>query len=89
VSAKDHTRGSPLATTTLVPYGDFASAACGETYRTVKKIQKAMGTRLSRHDGLRPRPHRAGGDRHRAAPGPRGRSIAWSGSPLFPMTAPI
>ena len=46
VSAKDHSRGSPLATTTLVAYGDFASPACGETYSTVKKIQKAMGTRL-------------------------------------------
>jgi protein-disulfide isomerase len=46
VSAKDHSRGSPLATTTLVAYGDFASPACAKTYRTVKKIQKAMGTRL-------------------------------------------
>ena len=46
VSAKDHSRGSPLATTTLVAYGDFASPACGETYSTVKKIQKALGTRL-------------------------------------------
>ena len=46
VSAKDHSRGSPLATTTLVAYGDFASPACGQTYSTVKKIQKAMGTRL-------------------------------------------
>jgi protein-disulfide isomerase len=46
VSAKDHSRGSPLATTTLVAYGDFASPACAETYSTVRKIQKAMGTRL-------------------------------------------
>ena len=46
MSAKDHARGSPLATTTLVAYGDFASPACGETYRTVREIQKAMGTRL-------------------------------------------
>ncbi len=46
VTAKDHARGSPLATTTLVAYGDFASPACAHTYRTVKKIQKAMGTRL-------------------------------------------
>jgi protein-disulfide isomerase len=46
VSAKDHSRGSPLATTTLVAYGDFASPDCAKTYRTVKKIQKSMGTRL-------------------------------------------
>ena len=46
MSAKDHSRGSPLATTTLVAYGDFASPACGETYSAVKKIQKALGPRL-------------------------------------------
>jgi protein-disulfide isomerase len=46
VSARDHARGSPLAKTTLVAYGDFASPACAQTYRTVKKIQKEMGTRL-------------------------------------------
>jgi protein-disulfide isomerase len=46
VSARDHSRGSPLARTTLVAYGDFASPACAQTYRTVKKIQKKMGTRL-------------------------------------------
>jgi formate-nitrite transporter family protein len=46
VSVQDHARGSPLAKTTLVAYGDFASPACAQTYRTVKKIQKEMGTRL-------------------------------------------
>ena len=46
VSARDHSRGSPLARTTLVAYGDFASPACAQTYRTVKKIQKKMGTNL-------------------------------------------
>ena len=46
VSARDHSRGSPLAGTTLVAYGDFASPACAQTYRTVKKIQKEMGPRL-------------------------------------------
>jgi protein-disulfide isomerase len=45
-SARDHSRGSPLAKTTLVAYGDFASPACAQTYRTVKKIQKVMGPRL-------------------------------------------
>jgi protein-disulfide isomerase len=46
VSARDHSRGSPLAKTTLVAYSDFASPACTQTYRTVKKIQKEMGPRL-------------------------------------------
>jgi protein-disulfide isomerase len=46
VSARDHTRGSPLAKTTLVAYGDFASPACFQTYRTVKKIQNKMGSTL-------------------------------------------
>jgi protein-disulfide isomerase len=46
VSARDHSRGSPLAKTTLVAYGDFASPTCVQTYRTVKKIQKKMGRRL-------------------------------------------
>ena len=46
VSVQDHARGSPLAKTTLVAYGDFASPECAQTYRTVKKIQKEMGMRL-------------------------------------------
>ena len=46
VSARDHARGSPLAKTTLVAYGDFASPACAQTYRAVQKIQKEMGSRL-------------------------------------------
>ncbi len=46
VSDDDHSRGSPMARTTLVAYGDFASPACAQTYRTVKKIQRRMGTRL-------------------------------------------
>ncbi len=46
VSSTDHARGSPLAKTTLVAYGDFASPACAQTYRAVKEIQKEMGPRL-------------------------------------------
>ena len=46
VSIDDHSRGSPLAQTTLVAYGDFASPSCAQTYRTVKKIQRKMGNRL-------------------------------------------
>ncbi len=46
VSPRDHSRGSPLARITLVAYGDFASPACAQTYRTIKKIQKKMGSEL-------------------------------------------
>ena len=46
VSPADHVRGSPFAKVTLVGYGDFACPDCAKTYRTVKTIQKKMGTRL-------------------------------------------
>jgi protein-disulfide isomerase len=46
VSPVDHVRGSPLAKVTLVGYGDFSNPDCMRTYRTVKKIQKKMGSRL-------------------------------------------
>jgi protein-disulfide isomerase len=46
VSRTDHVRGSPMATVTLIGYGDFANPACAATYRAVKKIQKKMGSRI-------------------------------------------
>jgi protein-disulfide isomerase len=46
VSSKDHVRGSPLARVTLVGYGDFTCPDCAKSYRTVKKIQAEMGSRL-------------------------------------------
>jgi protein-disulfide isomerase len=46
VSSKDHVRGSPLASVTLVGYGDFTCRECAKSYRTVKKIQAKMGSRL-------------------------------------------
>lgn len=46
VSPADHVRGSPLAKVTLIGYGDFSNPDCTRTYRTVKKIQKKMGSRL-------------------------------------------
>ena len=46
VSATDHVRGSPLAKVTLISYGNFSNPDCTRTYRTVKKIQKEMGSRL-------------------------------------------
>ena len=46
VSSKDHVRGSPQAKVTLVGYGDFTCPDCARSYRTVKKIQAEMGSRL-------------------------------------------
>jgi protein-disulfide isomerase len=46
VSSQDHVRGSPLAKVTLVGYGDFTCPDCAKAYRTVKKIQAEMGSRL-------------------------------------------
>ena len=46
VSPADHVRGSPLAKVTLIGYGDFSNPDCTRTYRTVKKIQKKMGSRM-------------------------------------------
>ena len=46
VSRTDHVRGSPLATVTLIGYGDFGNPACADTYLAVKKIQKKMGARI-------------------------------------------
>lgn len=46
VSSKDHVRGSPMAKVTLVGYGDFTCPDCAKSYRTVKKIQGEMGSRL-------------------------------------------
>ena len=46
VSSKDHVQGSPFARVTLVGYGDFTCPDCAKSYRTVKKIQAKMGSRL-------------------------------------------
>ena len=46
VSSRDHVRGSPQAKVTLVGYGDFTCRECARSYRTVKKIQAEMGSRL-------------------------------------------
>jgi len=46
ISKADHVRGSPLAAVTLIGYGDFACPACVDTYFTIKKIQKKMGSRI-------------------------------------------
>ena len=46
ISPDDHVRGSPLARVTLIEYSDFASPACAEGHRMVRKIRKKMGSRL-------------------------------------------
>jgi protein-disulfide isomerase len=46
VNRTDHVRGSKSASVTLVGYGDFSSPDCTRTYRSVKQIQKRMGSRL-------------------------------------------
>jgi protein-disulfide isomerase len=46
VSRTDHVRGSPLATVTLIGYGDFGCPACADSYLAIKKIQKKMGSRV-------------------------------------------
>ncbi len=35
-----------MAKVTLIGYGDFSNPDCAGTYRTIKKIQKKMGSRL-------------------------------------------
>ncbi len=46
VTSKDHVRGSPFAQVTLVGYGDFTCLECARSYRTVKRIQAEMGSKL-------------------------------------------
>jgi protein-disulfide isomerase len=46
ISPTDHIRGSPLASVTLVGYGDFTCPECAKSYRVVKKIQAKLGSRL-------------------------------------------
>lgn len=46
VSENDHVQGSPLAPVTLIGYGDFTNPDCTQSYRTVKKMQRRMGSRL-------------------------------------------
>lgn len=43
VSAKDHSRGSPMALVTLVEYGDFECPYCGRAYPIVKELEHRAG----------------------------------------------
>ena len=56
VSATDHIRGADAARVTLVEYGDFECASCGQAYHAVKILLEEFGDRLRlvfRHYPLR------------------------------------
>src|SRR5262249_38950321 len=44
--ARDHIQGSVDAPTTLLEYGDYECAYCGEAYAVVKEIHQRLGSRL-------------------------------------------
>lgn len=46
VSERDHIRGADEAPVTLVQYGDFECASCGDMYSVLKRIQDRLGARL-------------------------------------------
>src|SRR5262245_66367346 len=46
VSATDHAEGPENAAVTLVEYGDYQCAFCGQAYPIVKEIQRRFGPRL-------------------------------------------
>lgn len=46
VGPADHVCGPTDAPVTLVEYGDFESAECGELYFVIKAVQRVMGSRL-------------------------------------------
>ncbi len=56
VAATDHIRGADTARITLVEYGDYECAACGQAYHAVKILLEEFGDRLRlvfRHYPLR------------------------------------
>lgn len=46
VTAYDHIQGNEHALITLVEYGDYECALCGEAYAVIKSIQKHFGHQL-------------------------------------------
>lgn len=46
VSKTDHAQGPEDAPLTIVEYGDYQCPYCGRAYPIVKKLQKALGTKL-------------------------------------------
>jgi protein-disulfide isomerase len=46
VSERDHLKGSPTASVTLVEYGDYQCPYCGAAHPIVKEVQRLMGDDL-------------------------------------------
>jgi protein-disulfide isomerase len=46
VTERDHCLGSPTAPVTLVEYGDFECAHCGQAYHVVKALVRRLGKQL-------------------------------------------
>jgi len=45
---RDHVEGAVSAALTLVEYGDYQCPFCGAAYPEVKKVQKELGSELTR-----------------------------------------
>ncbi|HEX6107590.1 MAG TPA: thioredoxin domain-containing protein [Gemmatimonadales bacterium] len=64
VNEADHAYGPPAARVTLVEYGDFQCSGCGEAFRTLSEVRRALGPNLRfvfRHFPLRSsHPHALG-----------------------------
>jgi protein-disulfide isomerase len=46
VGARDHIRGPAEAPVTIVEYGDYECAYCGEAYLVIEALRRALGERL-------------------------------------------
>jgi len=46
VSARDHAQGPPIASVTLVEFGDYQCPFCGAAHLVVKQLQRARGENL-------------------------------------------
>jgi protein-disulfide isomerase len=46
IGERDHLRGSPAASVTLVEYGDFECPYCGAAYPIVNEVQRVLGDDL-------------------------------------------
>ena len=77
VGQDDHVLGPPDARVTLVEYGDFECPSCGEAFRTVREVRRALGPNLRfvfRHFPLRAsHPHAVAAAKAAEAAGRQGR----------------
>lgn len=46
VDDQDHVQGSPIASVTLVEYGDYQCPYCGQAYPILKQAARTMGDRM-------------------------------------------